>query len=86
MALSAYSLYRDNFLSAYSVYADNFLTAYSANADNKLFAYTLYTDKIIGLIFLSAYCAILKRYGLNKPNCQLQLFESDSPKSTHNKC
>ena len=36
LALSAYSVYADNFLSANSVYADNFLSAYSVQFFGKI--------------------------------------------------
>ena len=45
LALSAYTVYADNFLSACSVYADNFLSAYTLYVDKKLSAYTFYADK-----------------------------------------
>ena len=52
LALSAYSVYADNFVSAYSVYVDNCLSAYSVNADKCLSPHSLYADNC-----LSAYSA-----------------------------
>ena len=51
--------YADNFLSVYTVYVDYFLSTYSVYTDIKLYSYRLYADKKIGLLFLSAYSAIL---------------------------
>ena len=51
LALSAYSVYADNFVSLFGVYADNCLSAYSVYADKKLSAYTLYADNKIALFF-----------------------------------
>ena len=51
-------------LSAYSVYADNFVSSYSVYADNCLSAYTLFADKNSDLNFSSAYC-VQKYYILN---------------------